>query len=213
MGYAALAAVIVQGVMGGLRVTEKSLVLAIIHGCFAQAFFCLTIAIALATSPRFAGGGGLANGDPARNRALRFWTTALVHSVFVQLILGALLRHLGGTHATVTHVFGAMLVGATLIMAAQHIFSRPESEGPLARWAIGLILLYGLQLVLGIVTYLVVNPLGPRNAVTILQRSLPTLHVAVGAFILGLSFTLAFKTRHLLGGQRDEATGVEGVPA
>src|SRR5690606_7412341 len=53
LGYVALAAVIVQGIMGGLRVTERSIALAIVHGCFGQLFFCLTLAIALSVSPRF----------------------------------------------------------------------------------------------------------------------------------------------------------------
>jgi heme a synthase len=213
MGYVALAGVIIQGVMGGLRVTEKSLILAIVHGCFAHAFFCLTIAIAMATSPRFGGGAVLADGDAARNRALRTWTTALVACVFGQLILGALLRHLGGGHAAVTHVVGALAVGATLIMAAQHVFSRPESEGPLAGRVVGLILLYGLQLVLGVVAYLLVNPLAERNAVTFMQVYLPTLHVAVGAIILGLSFSIAFKAYCLTGAKPALAASVEGVPA
>ena len=44
LGMIALVAVIAQGVMGGLRVTNLSRVLAIIHACFAQAFFALTAA-------------------------------------------------------------------------------------------------------------------------------------------------------------------------
>ena len=50
LGVIALVAVIAQGVMGGLRVTNLSRILAIIHACFAQAFFALTASIALFTS-------------------------------------------------------------------------------------------------------------------------------------------------------------------
>ena len=42
-----------QGTLGGLRVTEVSIVLAMIHACTAQAFLCLTVAIAAALSPRW----------------------------------------------------------------------------------------------------------------------------------------------------------------
>src|SRR5687768_16656916 len=45
-----LAAVIVQGVLGGLRVVLVELDLAIVHACFAQAFFCLATFTAVVTS-------------------------------------------------------------------------------------------------------------------------------------------------------------------
>ncbi|QOV91315.1 COX15/CtaA family protein [Humisphaera borealis] len=45
-----LAAVIFQGVLGGLRVVLVELDLAVIHGCFAQAFFCFVAFVILATS-------------------------------------------------------------------------------------------------------------------------------------------------------------------
>jgi cytochrome c oxidase assembly protein subunit 15 len=194
MGYAALAAVIVQGVMGGLRVTEKSLALAMVHGCFAQAFLCLTIAIAAATSPRFPGGARFGGGDLPRDQALRTWTAALVGAAYVQLILGAWLRHVGGTPAVVVHVAGALIVGACLIMAALHVFSRPESEAPLGGLTIGLFLLYGFQLLLGVATYVLVMSMSGRNAANFAQAYVPTIHVAMGAIVLGLSFLVAFRT-------------------
>ena len=45
-----LIAVIIQGILGGTRVTQVSLPLAIIHGCFAQAFFCLAVFMVVVTS-------------------------------------------------------------------------------------------------------------------------------------------------------------------
>src|SRR5438094_7839178 len=45
-----LGAVIFQGVLGGLRVVLVKLDLAIIHACFAQAFFCLTALTVVVTS-------------------------------------------------------------------------------------------------------------------------------------------------------------------
>ncbi|MEX0778048.1 MAG: COX15/CtaA family protein [Phycisphaeraceae bacterium] len=44
-----LVLVIVQGVMGGLRVTEMSITLAILHGITAQIFLCSTVLLAAAT--------------------------------------------------------------------------------------------------------------------------------------------------------------------
>jgi heme A synthase len=50
LGLIAVAAVIVQGILGGLRVTENNAVLGLFHGCLAQSFFALMATIALVTS-------------------------------------------------------------------------------------------------------------------------------------------------------------------
>ena len=51
LGYAALLLVILQGVVGGLRVVLLENTLAIVHAAFAQAFFALTVSLAIFTSP------------------------------------------------------------------------------------------------------------------------------------------------------------------
>jgi heme a synthase len=50
LGLIAVGAVIVQGVLGGLRVTDNNAVLGLFHGCLAQSFFALMATIALVTS-------------------------------------------------------------------------------------------------------------------------------------------------------------------
>ena len=50
VGIAALAAVIMQGVLGGLRVTQMKDVIGVFHATLAQLFFALVSAIALFTS-------------------------------------------------------------------------------------------------------------------------------------------------------------------
>src|SRR4030095_2135110 len=48
----ALAAVILQGVLGGITVLYKlPLAVSVTHACLAQAFFCLTITLAVLTGP------------------------------------------------------------------------------------------------------------------------------------------------------------------
>jgi heme a synthase len=87
----AVLAVIIQGVLGGLRVTEHNAVLGLFHGCLAQAFFCLVATIALVTSRfwrRFE-----RVGDQTEIRRLRFWTVVITVMVFIQLALGASMRH------------------------------------------------------------------------------------------------------------------------
>ena len=50
LGFVALGAVILQGILGGLRVVLLQQTLAIIHACFAQAFFALAASLTLFTS-------------------------------------------------------------------------------------------------------------------------------------------------------------------
>jgi cytochrome c oxidase assembly protein subunit 15 len=91
---AVLLAVIFQGVLGGLRVVLVKLGLAVIHGCFAQAFFCLAAFAALVTSRGWGrtSEGGAATVQPT---AVRFARLAVLATVLIdlQLIVGALMRH------------------------------------------------------------------------------------------------------------------------
>lgn len=87
----AVLAVIFQGILGGLRVTEHNAVLGLIHGCLAQAFFCLVASMALVTS-RFWRRIKPAV-DQREIRILRSWTFAVTAMVFFQLALGASMRH------------------------------------------------------------------------------------------------------------------------
>jgi heme a synthase len=89
LGAVALLAVIIQGILGGLRVTEHNQLLGLFHGCLAQLYFCLVSTIALVTSPFW----GTIEPGQSRFRRLRFWVVTVTAMVFVQLALGALMRH------------------------------------------------------------------------------------------------------------------------
>ena len=90
LGVAAVIAVCLQGLLGGLRVTLYKDELGIFHALLAQAFFCATAILTVATSGRFLRGEwDFFNPDPVlKNLVLA--TTVLV---FVQLGLGATMRH------------------------------------------------------------------------------------------------------------------------
>jgi cytochrome c oxidase assembly protein subunit 15 len=87
----AVLAVIVQGVLGGLRVTEHNALLGLFHGCLAQGFFCLVATIALVTSGFWHKVKRAAK--PGEILPLRFWTVTVTAMLFVQLALGASMRH------------------------------------------------------------------------------------------------------------------------
>jgi len=93
LAWSVLAAVIFQGVLGGLRVVLVKLGLAVIHGCVAQAFFCLAALMTMVTShwwhhppkPALA---------PDQGRRLVKLGLATVSVIYLQLIVGASMRHL-----------------------------------------------------------------------------------------------------------------------
>ncbi|MBI3192247.1 MAG: COX15/CtaA family protein [Pedosphaera parvula] len=91
LGLAALVLVIVQGVLGGVRVVAVKNEIGILHGMAAQLFFALICVIALVTSPWWRGlGSERAAGVPRAWRLLFLGTTALI---LLQLVLGATMRH------------------------------------------------------------------------------------------------------------------------
>jgi cytochrome c oxidase assembly protein subunit 15 len=87
---AVLVGVIFQGILGGLRVVLVNLNLAVVHGCVAQAFFCLAVSAVVFTSrwwiqtPRRVDAGG---------RWLFRLAAVLVGGIYLQLVAGALMRH------------------------------------------------------------------------------------------------------------------------
>ena len=85
LGFAALALVIFQGVLGGLRVVWVSLDLAVVHACVAQLFFALLAAMALFTSRTWQ---DLTGGRPEIDLPRAAWLA--VAAVYIQIILGAL---------------------------------------------------------------------------------------------------------------------------
>lgn len=97
LGVVALLLVILQGVMGGFRVTHDpthprlALTLAIFHGITGQLFLCMTVLMAAATGriwlKRVTGGsaGGF--------RGVRRLALALLAIMVIQLSLGAAMRH------------------------------------------------------------------------------------------------------------------------
>ena len=89
-----LGAVIFQGVLGGLRVVLVKLDLAIVHACFAQAFFCLSVLMAMVTSRWWFAADDLSKTDDgAKGRRLIAIAVVAVGVVYGQLMIGAIMRH------------------------------------------------------------------------------------------------------------------------
>jgi heme a synthase len=91
LGWASLGAVILQGVLGGLRVTLLKDQIGIFHACLAQAFLGMLVIIALATSPLW---GELSRSAARRpDRSLAIFAIVICGLIYAQLGLGATMRH------------------------------------------------------------------------------------------------------------------------
>ncbi len=89
-GWVALALVIVQGVLGGLRVSLMKDQIGVLHAALAQAFLVLLILLAAGTSTWWR---NYAATSPIFSPGVTRWVALATVAVFVQLVLGATLRH------------------------------------------------------------------------------------------------------------------------
>src|SRR5438477_10181823 len=92
LGLAAVAAVILQGMLGGLRVTMLKNEIGIFHACLAQAFLGLLAFIALVISKFWR---SLENTKASRQDFTAIKTAAVATTlvIYLQLALGATMRH------------------------------------------------------------------------------------------------------------------------
>lgn len=169
LAIAMLVAVVLQGVLGGVTVLYKlPLAVSVTHACLAQAFFCLAVSMAVATGPSW---------GPPRHPALTLrGPVALIAAaatlvVFGQLVLGALVRHMGAglaipdfplafgrlvppletTRIAVhyAHRVGAVLVATAIGLLVAAIVRRAPGDPRLRRLAILAGLLVLTQIALG----------------------------------------------------------------
>ena len=196
LGWAALGAVVAQGVLGGLTVIFLlPTAISVAHACLAQTFFCIVVTLAAVTSPRWRDGRSPGAVSVSRVGAVT------VAAIFAQLLVGAVMRHdraglaipdfplaLGrlvppissfavGIHFA--HRVGALVVaGCVAACLASALRSRRSGLAKTGAALAGLVL---AQIALGAATVL------SRKAVPI-----ATAHVATGALLLGtaLAFTV-----------------------
>jgi heme a synthase len=188
LGVAALALVFVQGVLGGLRVTLLEHSLAIVHASLAQAFFALTVCLALFTSKEWREKiAEVPLADYGRLRRLAAVTTGLI---YLQVMFGAVLRHTG--LRLDAHLLFAALVTLHVVLLTVRIFKDHSDHRRLTRPALFLSAMLLVQLFLGTVSYL-------AKFTTILRMPidatvfLTTTHLAVGALMLVTSLVLTLR--------------------
>ena len=189
LGIAALVAVVIQGVLGGLRVVLARDALAIVHGGFAHAFFALVAGLALLTAPSWRVPVSVVSSRDARiSRRLSLLTAV---GLYVQILLGTLVTHRGA--AVNAHIAWAGLVSVAVLLLGFRILPRRAEWPELVRPTEALRALWVLQLALGLGAYLakfrpVDVPLGPW-----LSLALPVSHRLAGGMMLIVSVVLTLR--------------------
>jgi len=183
LGLVAAAAVIAQGILGGLRVVLLQDVLAIVHGCLAQAFFGVVTAIAFLTSR------AAARTAPPLDASLRTLTQLAAALVYAQIAFGALTTHAGRMDL---HLAGAVLVFVFVPIVTAR--SRRSGDPVAAAAARVLLATLGLQLLLGVGSFLArfTSIALPGGQGTVL--ALPVAHRLLGSLVLGSALVLALRT-------------------
>ncbi len=235
-GVAALGAVIAQGVLGGLTVLFfLPAAVSTAHAGLAEVFFCMTVAIALFTSPRWMAGYGTAKAAPHSGTAkavpydavpydavpydaapfdaardvddvtLRRLATATTALIFLQMLIGAAMRHTGAGLAIpdfpwmfghvvpdhwngrialhFTHRVGALIVTLGIVTLSAYVWSHHRGRRELTRPATLIVALVATQVTLG--------------ALTVLTRRdvwINSLHVVCGALVLTTSLVLTLRS-------------------
>lgn len=184
LGFIALAAVITQGMLGGITVLwYLPKPISIAHASLAQIVFCLAVTIALATSPGWRRGYGPADAGPrtaagphpdwARLRRVALLTTGVI---YLQIVVGATMRHhdaglaipdfpwvFGGLvppqwdfkiAVHYAHRLGALLVTLLILATTIGVFARAWGSRQLRTPSVLLLVLLAAQITLGAMTVL-----------------------------------------------------------
>jgi cytochrome c oxidase assembly protein subunit 15 len=201
LGLAALGAVILQGVLGGITVLFfLPTAISSAHAGLAEIFFCMTIAIALFTSKSWMRGDAAVDDEMLRRVATT--TTALIYA---QILVGAVMRHSDAGLAIpdfpwmfghlvpdhwdakiaihFAHRVGALLVTLAVIATSAHVLYHHRAQRRLARPAMLMFGLVALQVTLG--------------ALTVLSRRevwINSVHLVCGALVLATSIVITLRS-------------------
>ena len=204
LGWVAFAMVVVQGVLGGLRVTGRftmsadptevapNLGLAVVHGVFGQVFFAILVALAVFTCVSWRTLAAPRN--PAWRRTDRTLGLTLVGLLIVQLVLGAIQRH--ASSLLILHITLACVVAPLAIALGARAWGMNPGDRLLRGFGVGLMIMPAVQVVLGFGAFIATGEDGGRLLPPVWAVSLATAHQWCGAALLaGAVSTLLWSIR------------------
>lgn len=182
-----LMAVSLQGVMGIIRVADQSTAFAVIHGIFAQLVLALALVTAVVLSPSWV------KADPdeavlAPARKASGFMLITVIALVLQLVLGAVTRHLNSGHAMMAHMGFAFIV-VMLVLVGGALCIRAGKAGPDGKTG---------------------TPIRPLGA---LLHGLVVLQFALGFAVLGMAWEGDKAPALPTADQLAHAPAIEPVPA
>jgi cytochrome c oxidase assembly protein subunit 15 len=189
LGWTAVAAVIVQGLLGGLTVLLLlPPAVSVSHACLAQLFFSTTVAIAVFTSRNWFEEREMVN-DYGRPSLRSLALTAPV-LVLAQIALGASFRH--GAIGVMAHILGAMVVALAVLILGAFVLHQFPDHPTLRPAAVAMLAITLLQVVLGIAAYWARLQAAEKPLLMVIAT---VVHVATGALTLASTVVLAIQVR------------------
>ena len=226
LGLVAFGAVVLQGILGGLRVVLFKDQIGIFHATLAQLFFVLLCSLALFTSgwwQKQAASAELNSGGRQINRRIMpvIWTCRIAALIILaQLILGATMRH---QHAGLAIPDFPLAYGKlwpamdpqSIAMYNQHRIE-VVAQNPITAFQVGLQMVHRLMALcilcaVAAAAWLCWQRLGARNAATRLSLvwlTLILIQAALGAFTIWSNKAADLATAHVLVGALSLAGGV-----
>ena len=205
LSIVAVVLVVLQGILGGLRVTggftlstsevdmAPSLTLALMHGVLGQLFLGVIVAIAVVTSRLWFDAPSPEPRPHAKDdRTFQRW---LIVIMVVQLVLGAAQRHLAAL--LIVHICLAAVVVLLAVMVGGRAWGLYRDSRPVEYLGKLLIIFTCVQAFLGITALAVTQGRAVVGSPTTLEVSITTMHQATGAALLALSVALHLWTRRL----------------
>ncbi len=200
---AMLLGVILQGIMGAIRVVDISPAFGVVHGVFGQIILAGAAILAASMTETWRTKAPVRLKTAQRTRR---WATMAIGALLIQLALAATYRHFGSGHALMTHVgFSLVALTFTVILAFNLMKIDKDSGGARLFRRLGMFLLHGvsLQMLLGILALLIrpsefgeervvmYDALEQAEDIPAVPVLLATAHQALGASILACAILSA----------------------
>ncbi len=190
LAVALLICVMIQGLLGGLRVHLDLMLgksLSVIHASFSQVVFGLTVIIALLcqrdTNRRIA---SVASGT-------RAWSLTAIAAIYAQIVAGAVLRHTASPLGPRLHLLLAFVGVVAIVITCAQLWRANNARG----WVVTSLAIVVGQLLLGVESWLVRFADGLTNSefrrITENDAILRTGHALIGYLLFAITLVLAVK--------------------
>ena len=203
----ALVIVVIQGIMGGLRVTGiftfstspddvvPNIILAVVHGVTGQIFFGLLVAITVMMSKPWK---DLTKPEVTETAAAsQQLNLTLIIMLVIQLTLGALLRHI--QYGLIIHITFAIIAGIMGITCGARAWGMYQDQKLISQTGTFLIWMILMQVILGMGSLGLTGTLtAGEHVVTPAETIITTAHQSASAILIALSTMLYMWSRRLL---------------